>query len=80
MEVGGLISPTDEHVAWIQQRHLRVGDRVEIKVVEAETVDKPLKKYRIDPARELRAKRRYVRRAVKQLGWKIQTRPKRTSR
>ena len=49
LEVGGLISPTEEHVAWTSQKPLRVGDKIQVKIVERSTVDKPAKKHRTDP-------------------------------
>jgi hypothetical protein len=30
LEVGGLVSKTDEHVKWINQKRLRVGDRIRV--------------------------------------------------
>jgi hypothetical protein len=75
LHVGGLIGPTGEHVSW-EDRRLRVDQRVVVRIVEASSVDKPKRRKRPDPARDLRAKRRYVREMAKQLGWKIVTRSK----
>ncbi|MGH9500704.1 MAG: hypothetical protein ACRD3L_16305 [Terriglobales bacterium] len=51
--VGGLLTPTGEHVAWLRQ-HLRVGDEVQIKIVEADTVDNPTAEgSRIEPRKPL---------------------------
>ncbi len=72
LEVGGLISPQNEHVHWVRQRSLRVGDRIQVRIVETNSIDKPTKRYRTDPAAELKAKKRYVRSMAKELGWKIQ--------
>lgn len=77
MEVGGLAS--EEHVAWIRQKHLRVGDEIRIKIVEAGSVDRPVEKRRIDPAQRLRDQKRYVRTMAKQLGWKIQAQSARST-
>ena len=38
--VGGLISETDEHVTWVNQK-LKVGDEVQVKVIEAAEIDEP---------------------------------------
>jgi hypothetical protein len=76
LHVGGLVSPIDEHVSWENQKHLRVGDRIEVKIIEASFVDKPKKKTRTDPAERLKAQKRYVREIAKQLGWKIQIGPR----
>lgn len=49
IEVGGMISKTKEHVKWIDEKRLNVGDTVEIKIIETAAVDTPIKKYRLDP-------------------------------
>jgi hypothetical protein len=76
MEVGGLASPVREHVAWVKQKRLSVGDEIRVKIVETSSVDKAIEKRRIDPAEELRSQKRCVRMMAKQLGWKIQARAK----
>ena len=76
LDVGGLVSPAEEFVRWVNQRPLRVGDQVHIKIIEADAVDKPIKRWRPDPAEELKSKKRYVRRMAKELGWKIQVQSK----
>jgi len=72
LHVSGLIVPRDEHVRW-RRSSLRVGDEVRVKVVEAEVVDKPRRRYRSDPRKDLAAQKRYVREMAKKFGWKIQT-------
>jgi len=78
LEICGLVSPAREHVAWAHQNPLRVGDRVQVKIVKADSVDKPYRRERIDPAKEAAAKRRYVREMARQLGWKIREPSRRT--
>jgi len=75
LEVGGLITPPNEHVSWEQQKPLRVGDRIQVKIVETNSVDEPKRRRRANPAKELTSKKRYVRAMAKELGWKIQGRP-----
>jgi hypothetical protein len=41
-------------VHWVQRRRVRTGDEVRVKVVEAESVDKPKVRYRRDPAADAR--------------------------
>ena len=77
LEVGGLAN--EEHVAWIKQKHLRVGDEIRVKIVAARSVDKPVHKRRIHPAETLTAKKRYVRMMAKELGWKIQAQSTRST-
>jgi hypothetical protein len=78
LHVGGLAIPADVHVAWVAQRPLQVGDEIRLKVVETPVVDEPIaKSQQLDPSRQLKAKKHYVRMAAKELGWKIQTPPKR---
>jgi hypothetical protein len=69
MEVGGLAS--EEHVAWIRQKHLRVGDEIRVKIVDAGSVDRPVEKRRVHPAETIRAQKHHVRMMAKKLGWKI---------
>jgi DNA-directed RNA polymerase subunit E'/Rpb7 len=73
MDVGGLITPTDEYVRWADGRALQVGDEVRIKIVEAERVDRPRIRKRSDPAKDLHQQKRYVREMAKRFGWKVQT-------
>ena len=72
LNVGGLITPDQEHVRWVY-RKLRVGDEITLKIVERDSVDKPKERHRVDPAEDRRAQKKYVRRMAKQFGWKIQT-------
>ena len=69
--VGGLISPQGEHVMWRQSR-LRPGDELRVKIVETETVDKPLRRFSRDHTADEQRKKRYVLQMAKQFGWKIQ--------
>ena len=73
LRIGGLISSTDTHVSW-GVHHLQVGDEIRIKIVEKPAVDEPThKSERLNPATQLRAKKRHVRMVAKELGWKIVT-------
>jgi hypothetical protein len=72
LDVGGLISPIDEHVRWTD-RKLRVGDEIKICIRETLSADNPKTRYRRDPNQELNAEKKYVRMMAKKLGWKIQT-------
>src|SRR5215470_14600368 len=74
MHVGGLAN--EEHIDWVKQKHLHVGDEIRVKVIDAGSVDKPDRKRRIHPAETLKAKKRYVRMMAKELGWKIHPQPK----
>ncbi len=74
--VGGLTSPDKENVSWIRERRLNIGDEVRIKIVEAHSVDEPTVRYRIDLARDLRARKSDVVRMAKEFGWAIDKRPK----
>jgi hypothetical protein len=70
LSVGGLISPVKEHLNWTN-RHLRVGDEIKIKIIERASVDKPKRRHRDDPAKELENQKKYVRRMARRFGWKI---------
>ena len=75
LETGGLISPTSEHVSWIHQRPLQIGDTIQVKIVETDSIDEPTERRQRDAAKDLRAKKDYVRTMAKQLGWKILASP-----
>lgn len=79
LQVGGLVSRSAEHVTWIRQRPLQVGDKIQVKIVETDFVDPPKTRVRIDPAKDVQAQKDYVRAAAKQLGWKIQVSPRKSS-
>ena len=57
LSVGGLVN--DEHVRWIKQRTLGVGDEVVIKIIEIEVADEPTHRERSESdeerARKVRA-------------------------
>ena len=74
LDVGGLISPEDEYVRWLDRKDLQVGDEVRITVAKAGKIDRPRSRKRSDPADDLRRQKRYVREMAKRFGWKIQTR------
>jgi hypothetical protein len=80
LHVGGLVIPAEVHVAWVAQRPLQVGDEIRLRVVETPVADEPIaKSQQLDPSRQLKAKKHYVRMAAKELGWNIQARPKRAT-
>ncbi len=76
LHVGGLRCPADEYIRWVHQKPLHVRDRIQIKLVEATSVDKPSKVYRLDPKEDLKNQKRYVRLMARKFGWKILARPK----
>lgn len=72
--VGGLFTETDEHATWATFP-LKVGDKVQVRVIETDSVDTPKERYRPDSAKAVRNQKAYVRAAAKSLGWKIVERP-----
>jgi hypothetical protein len=70
LHVGGLNTSTDEHVRW-QDRNLRVGDEIRIRIANRKRADPPTKRFPRDPSKELESKKRYVRHYAKELGWEI---------
>jgi len=73
LRVGGLISPTREHVDWVN-RDISVGDEIRIRIVDAGLIDEPSKRHRPDPAVQLKAQKNYVRHMAKDLGWEVKAR------
>jgi hypothetical protein len=70
LSVGGLNTSAEEHVSW-QDRHLRVGDEIRIRIASRRQADAPVKRFPRDPSKELESKKRYVRNYAKELGWEI---------
>lgn len=59
IEVGGLAN--DEHIDWVKQKCLQVGDEIRVKIVESGPADEPVRRRGNHPAETLKAKKRYVR-------------------
>ena len=72
LDMGGLITPRGEHVSWINQKGLTLGDKIRVHIVEADSVDEHEKRDPQDDARLRQAKEDQVRRSAKELGWKIE--------
>jgi len=70
LHVGALESSSQEHIRW-QDRNLRVGDEVRIRIANRKRADIPVKRFPRDPSRELEVQKRYVREYAKKLGWEI---------
>jgi hypothetical protein len=49
VHVGGIDAATDEHVTWKTPR-LKVGDKIIVKVVETDEVDRPTRRFHFDKA------------------------------
>ena len=72
LQVGGLISPRKEHVSWVEQKHLAVGDVIRVKVGEANSVDEPKRRNPDETAKALEDRKEYIRRLAKELGMRIE--------
>jgi len=73
LQVGGLRDDAGAaalHMRWTDAV-IRVGDEIKIHVVDASRVDAAGTEYRDDPAKDIEAKKAYVRRLAKELGWDI---------
>ena len=71
LRVGGLVTPKEEHVRWVEDRKLEVGDEVRVKVVEVETVDTPINTKPADLAAATDRQKEYIRQAARKFGWTI---------
>jgi len=76
VEVGGLADK--EHIDWVKQKPLQVGDEICVEIVESGSADEPVRRRQNHPAETLKAKKRYVRMMAKELGWKIETKSRRS--
>jgi len=72
LNMGGLVTPERKHVSWINQKPLAVGDKIQVNIVEADSVDEYQRRDPADDARLRQAKEDQVRRSAKELGWKIE--------
>ncbi len=70
LTVGGLNCSTNEHVRW-SNRRLRVGDEICILIGERKSADRPTKRFPSNPAKDLEARKNYVREMAKKLGWEL---------
>ena len=73
--VSGLQFNSGEHIRW-RDKKLKAGDEVTVCIVDAERPDKPLERKPPDEAGNLRAKKAYVRKTARELGWQILTKAK----
>jgi hypothetical protein len=77
LSVGGLFTPTEEHAIW-KNLGLGVGDKVVVRVIETDSVDRPKKRYRPDSRTAERNQKAYVRAWANKFGWQILTRPQKS--
>lgn len=66
--VGGLVSPKGA-CELEQQKPLRVGHEVLVRVVESTTVDEPAERQKTDSRKQLVSEKADVRAIAKKLGW-----------
>ena len=78
LDVGAVIGPPDQYPHWVG-RQLKVGDVVEIRIVEGEKASRFRNTGPADPAALEKAHQAKLERDAKRLGWKI-VKPKRSSR
>ena len=67
LSVGGL--DDQAHLHWVEQRPLKVGDRVEVVIVEAAQPDAPTREPRDDKALAEVSERRYFEHLKRKYGW-----------
>jgi hypothetical protein len=79
LTVGGLLSPTEEHVRWVRHFPLKVGDKIALHIIETDLVDIPEDRYPMKARRDDQESRTYVRAIAKKFGWKLVTRPKKST-
>jgi hypothetical protein len=70
LDVGGLVTTTEEHVLWKTPR-LRSGDEVQIRIVDVESADEPNRRQRIDAIAREKSEEKYLEVVAKKRGWKI---------
>jgi hypothetical protein len=76
LSVGGLFTETGEHATWARIG-LKVGDKIVLRVIEADSVDEPRERYLPDSKTDERNQKAYVRALAKKFGWQLITQPRR---
>jgi hypothetical protein len=74
LTVGGLISPKEEFVRWVRRKKLRVGDEIQLRIIETQSADIPHeRRTRADvwASPTLRQQKQYVRQMAKKFGWTV---------
>jgi hypothetical protein len=74
LTVGGLISPKEEFVRWVRRKKLRVGDEIQLRIIETQSADIPQeRRTRADvwASPTLRQQKQYVRQMAKKFGWTV---------
>ncbi len=72
IDVAGLITPERKHVSWINQKPLGVGDKIQVAIVDLDSVDEYQNRNAANDHGLRQAKEDQVRRSAKELGWKIE--------
>jgi hypothetical protein len=70
-EVAGLDSNSNQHMKWLENHELNIGDEIQIRIVESAKPDRPGSRRNDDPEAVRRSKEECVRRYADDLGWKI---------
>ena len=73
LHVGGLVSDTHEHLNWVSQKPLSIGDEIRVRLVDTLSVDEPTN--RRQPESAIESQKTLVRTLAKKLGWTIQEDP-----
>ena len=71
LHVGGLDSATGEDFVWHEALPVQIGDEVRIEVSANARIDKTSTRRKPDAAADLRARKSYVRKMARELGWKL---------
>lgn len=72
LDVTGLDSEHNKHVKWLQQRELRAGDEVVLRIVDSQNIDAPLSPEKICPPEEdVERQKAFVTHMAEKFGWKI---------
>ena len=70
LQVGGLISDTNEHVTW-STKQLNTDDEVRVRIIESDSADEPTERMAQDSEQDLEQRKALVRATVKSLGWTL---------
>ena len=74
LDTGGINNTAQQLWRW-HYRKIKVGDRIQVAVIEADKADKPKDREpeQVSRAEQIRREKQLVRQLAKKFGWKIQT-------
>ena len=71
LQVGGLITASEDRLIWQGHLALTVGDEIALRIVETDAVDIPEQRYRTNSKEDEQNSKAYVLAIAQKYGWKL---------